>query len=139
MKRLNDVYSQWAMNVSLYDPNSLTISFEGNVVVVQGKHDKITDESNFLTNLFTRIETQIAWIDQIFGFHPVAFVDYLFGLPCNLSTEINRTIDFSPNDCYLPIYIILYIASIVRQLFKKTIGSAYYWASIELFVLRIVI
>ena len=39
------------MNVSLYDPNSLTISFEGNVVVVQGKHDKITDESNSLTNL----------------------------------------------------------------------------------------
>ena len=51
MKRLNDVYSQWAMNVSLYDPNSLTISFEGNVVVVQGKHDKITDERNSLTNL----------------------------------------------------------------------------------------
>ena len=40
------------MNVSIYDPNSLTISFEGNVVIVQGKREKITDENNSLTNLF---------------------------------------------------------------------------------------
>jgi len=40
------------MNVSNYDPNSLTISYEGNVVVVEGQREKITDENNSLTNLF---------------------------------------------------------------------------------------
>jgi HSP20 family molecular chaperone IbpA len=40
------------MDVSNYDPDSLTIDIEGNVVVVEGKREKITDENNSLTNMF---------------------------------------------------------------------------------------
>ena len=44
--------SQWAIDLSKYQPEEVTTDFEGNVVVVVGKRERITDENNSFTCSF---------------------------------------------------------------------------------------
>jgi len=52
IETLNPFLFQWAVDVSKYQPEELQISFQQNVVVVEGKREKITDVNNSFTNSF---------------------------------------------------------------------------------------